>query len=719
MLRRLGVIVSSCIWATGAAGAAQSAPTPVATWVPNGEVKAVLPIGNTVYIGGSFTRIGPPTGSGVVVSQSGALIHSARVAGGSVDIAVPDGHGGWYVGGEFDYVDGQPHSSLAHVNPDGTADPNWSPAPGGRVDAIAYDRSNVYVATMDDTLGSADAIAYDRKTGAEKWDVDAERDNPDNGPPQLNTIAVSRGTVYVGGDFTGLDFKDATALGAIDAGTGKAKGGFGAVGIDPCVYGGSHCWGLPSVDAIAVAGRTLYVGGTFDAAGRKPRNTIAALTLPTGRARPFNAHLRLADSVFAIEPTARGVFIGGEFRKAGRARRRNLALLDPRIGRARKWKGRVGGAVGALGTEGRYLYALADGLRRFDMRTGATQRIRLAADGPVGTFAPGSGGFFVGGNFASFGGVARRGLAAIDMTTGKPTSWNAQISTNGADVPAVNALAANATTLFVGGGFDQAGGAARINAAGFDLATGRLKPWDPAPNGGVLALLPVGSEVFAGGSFSRIGSASRNGLAALDPANGQALPWDAILSTGAIVDALAVDGARLYLGGAFQRVGSAARKNLAAVNLATAAPLGFQADADDGVNAILPDGATVYVGGTFKNIGGAARAGLAALYGWGAPEAWDPKLGNATAFLGPSVNALAKGPSGIYAGGEFATVGGIPRQNVAAIDPTTGAASQWNPGAGRFGVDDLVVVGASAYLSGSFRGVAGVPEAYFAAVPAS
>src|SRR5919201_7326 len=217
MLRRLGVIVSSCIWATGAAGAAQSAPTPVATWVPNGEVKAVLPIGNTVYIGGSFTRIGPPTGSGVVVSQSGALIHSARVAGGSVDIAVPDGHGGWYVGGEFDYVDGQPHSSLAHVNPDGTADPNWSPAPGGRVDAIASDR----------------------KTGAEKWDVDAERDNPDNGPPQLNTIAVSRGTVYVGGDFTGLDFKDATALGAIDAGTGKAKGGFGAVGIDPCVYGGA------------------------------------------------------------------------------------------------------------------------------------------------------------------------------------------------------------------------------------------------------------------------------------------------------------------------------------------------------------------------------------------------------------------------------------------------------------------------------------------------
>src|SRR5499427_4171465 len=71
-------------------------------WVPNSMVRTAVLDGNTLYVGGDFTRIGPVTGCGVPLDTgSGAPAAGFPVIVGDVSCALADGSGGWFVGGDF------------------------------------------------------------------------------------------------------------------------------------------------------------------------------------------------------------------------------------------------------------------------------------------------------------------------------------------------------------------------------------------------------------------------------------------------------------------------------------------------------------------------------------------------------------------------------------------------------------------------------------------
>ena len=110
----------------------------------DGQVNAAVLSGNTLYIGGTFTRVAPATGHGVPVSVATGSPPAAfaKVAGGAVYAATPDGSGGWYLGGAFTWVGGQPRAGLAHVLADGTTAP-WNPGTNGVVVALALSGSTV------------------------------------------------------------------------------------------------------------------------------------------------------------------------------------------------------------------------------------------------------------------------------------------------------------------------------------------------------------------------------------------------------------------------------------------------------------------------------------------------------------------------------------------------------------------------------------------------
>lgn len=157
--------------------------------------------------------------------------------------------------------------------------------------------------------------------------------------------------------------------------------------------------------------------------------------------------------------------------------------------------------------------------------------------------------------------------------------------------------------------------------------------------------------------------------------------------------ALSGDGGTLYVGGSFTSVGGQTRNDIAALSTANGtALLFFDPNANGPVYALAlsSDGATVYAGGNFATIGGQATAAVAAL---------STADGTALSFFNPNANgivyalALAGDGATLYVGGVFTSIGGQTRNDIAALSTADGTAiTAFNPDANA-GVNALALSG--------------------------
>src|SRR5439155_10925634 len=119
-------LVAIAILLSAASADAQSVDNRL--WGTNGRVATVVPLGNRLDIGGSFSAVGPCTGSGAPVdTRAGAPQRPFPRVSGAVSAAISDGAGGWLIGGTFTAVEGIPRSNLAHVLADGRLS-SWGPS---------------------------------------------------------------------------------------------------------------------------------------------------------------------------------------------------------------------------------------------------------------------------------------------------------------------------------------------------------------------------------------------------------------------------------------------------------------------------------------------------------------------------------------------------------------------------------------------------------------
>jgi len=89
--------------------------------------------GQTIYVGGSFEGMGLASGgTGAVDATGGAVVPGFPKVAGDVYAIVPDGNGGWFLGGAFMALGGVARSNLAHVASDFTVS-SWAPEPNGSV----------------------------------------------------------------------------------------------------------------------------------------------------------------------------------------------------------------------------------------------------------------------------------------------------------------------------------------------------------------------------------------------------------------------------------------------------------------------------------------------------------------------------------------------------------------------------------------------------------
>ena len=284
-----------------------------------------------------------------------------------------------------------------------------------------------------------------------------------------------------------------------------------------------------TVYAIAMGTDVVYAGGNFTSVtgtnGTFARSRVAAINLTTGAVTSFRADANARVRALALNGTA--LFVGGDFTTLGGAARLRLGEVNATTGAVASFRRDASSAVRALATVGDRLYVGG----QFTSIGGVSQRriaaIRLPArtvdtgfrpvlDNTVNaiTTSPDGTAVYVGGNFLTVNGVARRYLVRLD-TAGAPSAAVFAMSTN---YP-VLALDTNdnGTRVYagIGGGGNQ--------VASFSSTTG-TKYWRVHTDGDVQAVAFYGGNVFFGFHEGYVGDttvkllAADAGSGALEPA---------------------------------------------------------------------------------------------------------------------------------------------------------------------------------------------------------
>lgn len=690
---------------------------------PGTTVLAVARSGNTLFIGGSFRKVGPATGAGVPVDQVQGLArgHYPRVAGG-VEVVIADGSGGWFIGGRFAGVGGLQRWNLAHIRADGSVD-SWAPDPNGAIFALALRGGVLYVGgRFDSIVGKprAHLAAFDVATGKlMDWAPEANS--------YVYEIYAPSDTIYVGGSFSQVGGAARSCIAALDARTGHATSW--NPGADD------------AVSAFALHGRTLYVSGAFYNIGGRFRRFLAELSLDSDSASTWNMNVDQSPSNWLFPPgvaelkIAEGrLYVGGRFTTIGGQQRNGLAAIDLQTRSVTAWAPEVvplstvqPAQVHTMQMRGTTLYVCGlfrslggrvisgdGGVGAVDAQTGLATGWDPRPNGGVIALGMSDDAIYVGGGFTSIGPewVWRNGLAALDLTTGKVTSWDPQ-----PDEPYVLALATSGHTVYVGGSFSRFSGEVRSNLAAFDTRDGSLTSWNPAANGGVTALAVGDNTIYAGGQFTAIGGQPRRYLASIDSVTGAATPWDP--DPDDFVQAIAVDGSTVYAGGWFAHMGGWPRKTLAAIDAVTGLTRGWDAYGSGVVDAIAVKDDTVFVGGLFGSIGGQPRRDLAAIDATtGLATEWNPVLGPGIGHTASTVRTLQRQGNTLYAGGFFGSVNGITRNYLAAMDATTGSLIEdWDPNPDGF-IWSLALGPGVVYAGGGYERMNGIPVGSIAALDA-
>jgi hypothetical protein len=353
--------------------------------------------------------------------------------------------------------------------------------------------------------------------------------------------------------------------------------------------------------------------------------------------------------------------------------------------------------------------------------------------GLINALAVSGGTLYVGGSFSELAGQPRTDLAAFTTASNSLTSWAPQVTGIGG---AIRALAVSGSTVYLAGSFDHVDGEARAAFAAVDTS-GTLTSWNPEASGGCstsigYSLAVTGTTVYASGCFSQIGGQSRTGLAALDPTTAAATAWNPEASSASVVTTLAVSGANVYAGGNFTHIGGQARNGLAVLDATTAEATSWNPNPNvtnnplggfiTGVNVVATVGSQVLAGGSFSSVGGIARKDLAAIDATtGEATSWDPGVTPAFPLFTVPVDSISVAGGLVYVGGSFSSVGGQSRTDLAALDPTTGNATSWNPGATSVfpengHVSALLATPSTVYTGGSFTTLAGRAQPYLGAV---
>jgi hypothetical protein len=319
--------------------------------------------------------------------------------------------------------------------------------------------------------------------------------------------------------------------------TTKHKGGFGVTVPRGAVSNTATSGGYTTdgtVYASVTSRGVVYLGGRFThlvspTGVLTPAAHVAALDAATGLPVPgFSATIDDGDVLaLAVSPDGGRVYAGGTFTHSSTVYAGHVIALDPATGaRDGSWHGST----------------------TFQVRSLVTGRTQVFAGGGFGSIVPGATSTY---------------LASLDAATGSATAgwtpalidnepYHTQAPANTDGWISALALSADGTRLFVGGYFNQVGGATHPSLVALSTATGALitgfHPGDLIGGSAhlgddVLALVSTPTHLYVG-----VGG-PRNQLYDYSPSTGGTPRFHN--SADGDIQALALVGTRLYIGGHF------------------------------------------------------------------------------------------------------------------------------------------------------------------------
>ena len=565
---------------------------------------------------------------------------------GNVHAVAVDGAGNLYIGGDFDMAGSVSANNVAEWN--GSSWSALGSGTDGSVYTLAVSGTNLFIGGQFTTAGGVPAnnIAEWKGNAWSPLGSGISGYNLGSLGPWVEALAVSGSNLNAGGAFSHAGGVSANSIAEWNGSSWSALGPGISYPLTGLGYG-------PFVDALAVAGTNLFVGGTFGTAGGVPASNIAQWNGSSWSALGWGI-FPIDARVFALAVSGTNLFAGGNFNGVGNS--------------IAQWNGNSWNTLGS-GING--------------------QVLALAVAGNT---------LFAAGQFTTAGGVA-----VNDVAEWNGTSWLALGSgisqTNGNGLYG-SALAVSGTNLFVGGAFDTAGGVQADAVAQWNGSSWYALGSTSGINGPVNTLAVWDDNLYVGGAFSAVLGVSANCIAEWNGSSwsalGSGIAGTGVDGHGPYVQALTVLDNKLYVGGDFNIAGGMSVTNIAEWNGDAWSALGSGISgmgADNRgpyVSTLAASGNKLYAGGDFSVASGTSATNIAEWNG----TAWSP-LGSGISGTGadnhgPYVSALAVSDNNLYVGGDFSLAGGTSATNIA----------EWNGSS--WSALGLGISGYQEYQSGSF-----------------
>ncbi|MCC7301238.1 MAG: T9SS type A sorting domain-containing protein [Bacteroidia bacterium] len=683
-----------------------------AMWVPNGPVHSMVRYNNDLIIGGDFNYVGKALGYGMAVDTVNGVpvFYGFPEVDGPVYAVFPDTWGGWFIGGDFTLVGGQPRKNLAHISKSGHLYPGFNPSPDGAVYAI-------WVVPSNASSGIPRPEVY---VGGDFTIIGGETRhhlavlNPYNGAPYINWDPVlngrvrcitgkGRSTVYVGGDFTLVNGYSKLRLAEFNQVNG-------AVYVAETLKVFNNAFNA-SVEALYYAYGELFIGGAFTTVDNQQRKYLVkyiagADSIDTGFNPGVNGPVyTIGKEGYVVKygstgppPPARigdhqeynermfmdtTILFGGFFSLVGGQPRINIAEVSTTDGSVTSLNIQTNGPVNSLNWSKRNgdifiggNFTLVNGQpRRHFAQTdslGAIKNLQFNVSDPVRCLALSDSLLYLGGEFVCRDGVERNNIAAIDLTTKTAGSFNI-----GADRYVSSMVLTGTGKLLVGGNFLALGGQPRMGVGGIDLNTNSVMPFVANANGLVRTVTYIGNKMYFGGLFSTVNNIPRTNMGCVNIVTGQLENWHP--DPNGTVNSIEAGSDRIWVGGYYTSIGGFQKNHLAVVDtLGGYCITSFNAAVNDGIYDLDVDGSRLYLGGWFSTLGSQPRsnAGMMDPYS-AAVSSFNPNPSNYVR----SVQQID--PSTVVIGGDFTLVGGQDRDHMALVTSATGTLLPLNPGLNR------------------------------------